>query len=105
MIDFGYNNRWIRLVKDILFVLLGGWLIWRGRVFGALVGIFALAWYGRDAYYQAKVLGQEKHYKAPETGPKPAAAPKDDKITVTNLSDAKEVNFIKETEDSSLRSE
>ena len=92
--NFGYNNRWIRLVKDLLFVALGVWLIVRSGVFGILLGALALYWYGRDAWFQIKVLWQEKHYKAPET---PTSAPKGDgKITVTNPSGVKEVDYNKE---------
>lgn len=95
MMNFGYNNRWIRLVKDLLFCALCIWFITMRRPFAMVVGILGLAWYGRDAWFQIKVLWQEKHYK-PATDTTPKAAPKDDKITVTNLSDAKEVNFEKE---------
>ena len=93
MMNFGYNNRWIRLVKDLLFVVVGCWLASRASFLAVLVGILAIFWYGRDAYYQAKVLWQEKHYKAPEDNPI-KTAPKDEKITLG--SDAKEVNFEKE---------
>ena len=86
MIDFAYNNRTIRLIKDILFVALGMWLVSRVSFLAVLVGIIAIFWYGRDAWFQAKVLWQEKHYKEPES-----------KIGKINLgSDAKEVNFEKE---------
>ncbi|MBR3405363.1 MAG: hypothetical protein IKG92_00465 [Bacteroidales bacterium] len=94
MMNFGYNNRWVRLVKDLLFCALCIWFITMRRPFAIVVGVLGLAWYGRDAWFQAKVLWQEKHYQAPQ--PDVKAAPKDDKITVTNLSDAKEVNFEKE---------
>ena len=80
MISFAYNNRTIRLIKDILFVALGMWLASRASFLAVLVGILAIFWYGRDAYYQAKVLWQEKHYNG--------------KISLG--SDAKEVNFEKE---------
>ena len=95
MMNFGYNNRWIRLVKDLLFAGLGAWLVSRTSFLAVLVGILAIFWYGRDAWFQIKVLWQEKHYKAPE--PSPKAAPREDgKITVTNPSDVKEVDFNKE---------
>ena len=95
MMNFGYNNRWIRLVKDLLFCALCIWFITMRRPFAVVVGVLGLTWYGRDAWFQIKVLWQEKHYK-PATDTTPKAAPKDDKITVTNLCDAKEVNFEKE---------
>lgn len=94
MMNFGYNNRWLRLVKDLLFVALGGWLVSRAGFFSVLVGALAIFWYGRDAWFQIKALWQEKHYKEPEPSP---TAPKDDgKITVTDLSDVKEVDFTKD---------
>ena len=37
--------------------------------------LMALAWYGRDAYYQAKVLWQEKHYVPKNETPRPGPAP------------------------------
>jgi hypothetical protein len=83
------------MVKDILFAAIGGWLIWRGGFFAVLLGVFALVWYGRDAYYQAKVLWQEKHY-VPQENPisRPTTSTDDGKITVTR--DAKEVEYEKE---------
>ena len=61
-----------------------------------IIGVLVLYWYGRDAYFQAKALWQEKHYK-PATDNTPKAEPKEDgKITVTDLSNTKEVNFEKE---------
>lgn len=133
MISFGYNNRWVRLVKDLLFVALCVWLVGRGNFFVMFFGAIGLYWYGRDAWFQAKALWQDKHYQpagngagngngpgtgtgtgygtGPRTGTgtgngngnnteakaKPDYRPEpDDKITVTNLSDAKEVDFEKE---------
>ena len=89
MMNIGYNNRWVRLIKDILFVGLACWIITRSSVLAVIIGAIGIAWYGRDAYYQIKALWQEKTFKR--------QAPADDgKITVTNLSDAKEVDFKKE---------
>ena len=95
MMNFGYNNRWVRLVKDIIFVAVAVLLIVRGRTLGMIVGLLAGYWYGRDAYLQAKVLWQEKTYKGPEPGIRKEEE-EDGKITVTNLQDAKEVDFEKE---------
>ena len=89
MMNIGYNNRWVRLIKDILFMCLAGWILTRSSVVAVILGALGLAWYGRDAYYQIKVLWQEKHYK-------PRIEENDDKVTITNLSDAKEVDFTKE---------
>ena len=48
MISFAYNNRTIRLIKDILFVALGMWLASRASFLAVLVGILAIFWYGRS---------------------------------------------------------
>ena len=100
MINIGYNNRWVRLIKDILFVALACWILSRGSVLAVILGAIGLAWYGRDAYYQIKALWQEKHYKprssAANDGPTTQTPPDDGKITVTDLSDAKEVDYTKE---------
>ena len=91
----GYNNRWLRLAKDILFVGLGAWLLCLRSIFAGFFGLLAILWYGRDAWFQIKVLWQEKHYKDPNQGPTVKPAPvKDDKITLTP--NAKEVDFKKE---------
>ena len=91
----GYNNRWVRLLKDLVFVAIGFFLVWRGGFFATMLGVFALLWYGRDAWYQIKVLWQEKHY-IPQDSPisRPTTTPDDGKITVTR--DAKEVDYEKE---------
>ncbi|MBR1699873.1 MAG: hypothetical protein IJ714_08845 [Bacteroidales bacterium] len=99
MTNFGYNNRWIRLVKDVVFVLIAVFLVVRGRTLGLILGLLFGYWYGRDAWYQIKAIWQEKTYKAPprqqQDGPV-TQAPADDKITVTDLTDAKEVEYRKE---------
>lgn len=95
-----YNNRTIRLVKDILFVALAVFLLTRPSIWAILFGALFAFWYGRDAYYQAKALWQEKHYKPKDTAPKPGPSQPsqtdDGKITVTDLSDVKEVDYKKE---------
>ena len=95
----GYNNRWIRLAKDLVFVALALLIAVRGRTVGFILGLLFGYWYGRDAYYQIKAIWQEKTYRAPQpekTDGPTTQAPADDKITVTNLQDAKEVDFEKE---------
>ena len=84
--------------KDVLFAAIGLWLVWRGGFIATLLGIFALVWYGRDAYYQAKALWQEKNYKAPGSTAdafRPSQTPpQNGKITLS--SDAKEAEYTKE---------
>ena len=99
--NFQYNNRTIRLIKDILFLALAIWLLTRLKFWAILIGALFAFWYGRDAYYQAKALWQEKHYRPKDTAPKPgpsqsSGSADDGKITVTDLSDAKEVHYEKE---------
>ena len=102
MMNIGYNNRWLRLAKDVLFVALAVWIATRHSILAVIIGVLGAFWYGRDAYYQAKALWQEKHYKAPEApkapkdGPTTQAPADDGKVTITNLSDAKEVDYTKE---------
>lgn len=97
--NIGYNNRWVRLIKDILFAALACWILTRNSILAVIIGVIALAWYARDAYYQILALWQEKHYKprteSPE-GPTMHSPADDGKITVTDLSDAKEVDYKKE---------
>ena len=98
MTNFGYNNRWIRLIKDVVFAAVCCWLFTRKGLLPVLVGAAGLYWYGRDAYYQAKALWQEKTYKAPprqeQAGPTTQAPSQDGKITLSN--DAKDAEYTKE---------
>ena len=110
MLNLGYNNRWVRLIKDLAFVGLAVWLASTRRPFAIFIALLAGYWYGRDAWFQAKALWQEKTYKAPEpqqtrsngpsaqaqAGPTIVTETEDSKITVTNLSDVKEVEFTKD---------
>ncbi len=85
------NNRWIRLVKDVVFVLLGLWIMARTRFFFALLGAATAIWYGRDAWLQAKALWQEKTYRPQKEVKKTA-----DNGKISLSPDAKEVDFEKE---------
>ncbi len=96
MLNLGYNNRWVRLIKDLVFVGLAVWLLSTRRPFAIFIALLAGYWYGRDAWFQAKALWQEKHY-VPKSSTQTTEAPaEDNKITITNLSEAKEVEFEKE---------
>ena len=88
------NNRWVRLVKDLLFVGLGLWLLCLGSLLAVFVGVLALLWYGRDAWFQGKVLWQEKHYKP--AGPAAKTPSREDGKIQVNPSEVKEVHFDKE---------
>ena len=94
MLNFGYNNRWLRLIKDILFVALCVWFLTFRSFFAVLIGIFGLSWYGRDAWFQIKALWQEKHFVPKDNNISRPASSEDGKITVS--SNAKEVEFRKE---------
>ena len=91
------------LGKDLLFLLLGVVLIVKGRFFGAVVGVLALLWYGRDFSFRIKQLGQtaeprrdpvERPSETKRTEDTPIVD--DGRIQVTDLSGAKEVDFEKE---------
>ena len=93
----------LTLGKDLLFILVALFLIVKGRFLGAIFGVLALLWYGRDFSFRIKQLGQTK-----EPGRDPVERPSeprrsadgpvvdDGKIQVTDLSGAKEVDFEKE---------
>ena len=46
------NHTLITLGKDTLFILIALFLIVKGRFLGALLGVAALFWYGRDFWYR-----------------------------------------------------
>lgn len=95
MPNLGYNNRWVRLIKDLVFVSVCAWFLTFQSFFAVLVGVLGLCWYGRDAWFQAKALWQEKHYVPQDNNiSRPTTTPDDGKITVTR--DAKEVDYEKE---------
>ena len=100
MFSFGYRDRKWRIFKDICFSLVGVVLIWKGSILGVIIGAAALAWYGYDCILQCKALKAEKDAAAQQDQPTRSSGPstpsQDGKITITDLSDAKEVNFEKE---------
>ena len=92
------------LGKDILFILVSLFLIVRVRRIGAILGILGLIWYGRDLLFRAKMFvgakasGRdtvERRSEPRRTEDAPTVVD-DGKIQVTDLSDAKEVDFEKE---------
>ena len=97
------QHTWLTLGKDLLFILIALFLIVKGRFLGAVIGVLALVWYGRDFSFRIKQLGASK-----EPGRDPVERPAeqkrqdgtpivdDGKIQVTDLSGAKEVDFEKE---------
>ena len=95
--NIGYNNRWVRLIKDVLFVGLAIWILLHKNWLAVFVGLLGAYWYGRDAYFQIKALWQEKTFKPQEPKSNITTEPADDgKISVTDLSDVKEVEYEKE---------
>ena len=97
------NHTLLTLGKDLLFILVALFLIVRGRFLGAVFGILALLWYGRDFWYRVKYLVGTKEPKRDTVEP-PAESKRqedapivdDGRIQVTDLSGAKEVDFEKE---------
>ena len=97
MFTFGYRDRKWRIVKDICFVAVAILLLVRGGTFGIILGALAAYWYGRDLYVQVQALRAEKPAREPEIKTSGTKSASDSgKITITDLSDAKEVNFEKE---------
>ena len=93
----------LTLGKDLLFILVAIFLIVKGRFLGAIVGVLALLWYGRDFSFRIRQLGQAKDsgrdsVKRPTDSQRSSDTPIEDngKIQVTDLSGAKEVDFEKE---------
>ena len=97
------NHTLLTLGKDLLFILVALFLVVRGRFLGAVIGILAIVWYGRDFWYRVKYLVASKDPKR-DTVEHPGEQKKtentpivdDGKIQVTDLSGAKEVDFEKE---------
>ena len=93
----------LTLGKDFLFILVALFLIVKGRFLGAVIGVLALLWYGRDFSFRIKQLGQTKDpgrdpVERPSEPRRPDDTPivDDGKIQVTDLSGAKEVDYEKE---------
>ena len=96
------NHTLLVLGKDLLFILLALLLIVKGRFLGAVFGILALLWYGRDLWYRGKAFlasaAPKRDVERPTEPKRPDDTPfvDDGKIQVTDLSGAKEVDFEKE---------
>ena len=93
----------LTLGKDLLFILVALFLIVKGRFLGAVVGVLALLWYGRDFSFRIRQLGQSDGSKRDNVERPSETRRADDtpivdagKIQVTDLSGAKEVDFEKE---------
>ena len=93
----------LTLGKDLLFILVALFLIVKGRFLGAVIGVLALLWYGRDFSFRIRQLGQtadsrRDNVERPSETRRPEDSPiiDDGKIQVTDLSGAKEVDFEKE---------
>ena len=93
----------LALGKDLLFILIALFLIVRVRRLGAVIGVLALIWYGRDFWYRIRQLQASKDPRR-EPVERPSEQKRTDdtpivddgKIQVTDLSGAKEVDFEKE---------
>lgn len=94
MFSFGYRDKTWRIIVDICLILAGALLLWRGRFFGGILGIILLLWNGYDLYLLYKMNKARKEQA--HTAEPPQTSAQDGKITVTDLSDAKEVNYEKE---------
>jgi len=100
------DNTLLVLVKDVLFIVVGCFLILKTRFFGTLIGALAIIWYGRDLWYRGKawIGSREPKHDTVERPSGTREEPRDNDapiiddgtIQVTDLSDAKEVEFEKE---------
>jgi len=97
------NHTLLTLGKDLLFILVALFLIVKGRFLGAVFGVLALVWYGRDLWYRGKALLGSKESGRDGVERTPQQKRQDDtpivsdgKIQVTDLSGAREVDFEKE---------
>ena len=97
------NHTLLVLGKDLLFILVALFLIVKGRFLGAVFGVLAFVWYGRDFWYRGKAFLSsrpkndtvERKSEPRRTEDAPIVVD-DGKIQVTDLSGAKEVDFEKE---------
>ena len=98
------RNTLLVLGKDLLFIVLGCFLIVKGRFLGAVIGVLAIIWYGRDLMFRARLFLGAKESKRdtverksePRRTEDAPTIVDDGKIQVTDLSDAEEVDFEKE---------
>ena len=91
------KQRYWTIIKDVVFILLGILLISVGGFFGAIFGMLAIGWYGWQLYANIQLLRLEKQRTKKEEGaPVRTPSPEEGKITVTDLSRAKEVEYEKE---------
>ena len=97
------KNTLLVIGKDILFIVLACVLVIKGRFLGAVIGVLFILWYGRDLMYRFRMVKGEQELRR-DTVERPAETRRSDdapvvddgKIQVTDLSDAKEVDFEKE---------
>ena len=97
------QHTWLTLGKDLLFILIALFLIVKVKRFGAILGVLALIWYGRDFWYRIKQIQASREPRR-EPVERPSETKRaddtpivdDGKIQVTDLSGAKEVDFEKE---------
>ena len=96
MFTFGYTSRKSRVLKASLVLLIGLLLL------GTRIGLWiiiggVLVFIGvRDLLVIAREKELEKEANKPEPKERPQDVPEEGKITITDLSDAKEVDFTKE---------
>ena len=101
MFGINFMDRTWRIVKDILFIALGVVLMVKGGFFPFLLGTLAMIWYGKNLLMMVAVARIEKQArKAVDANNNKAdvSRPKspEGKIQVTDLTQAREVDFEKE---------
>ncbi|MBO4341186.1 MAG: hypothetical protein J5835_07150 [Bacteroidales bacterium] len=85
-----------RITKDIIFIIIAVMLIATGRFLPILFGLVVITWYGWDLYHLVRAMVLEKKAAKAAQSSTPSPSRDDGRITLTNKSDIREVNYEKE---------
>ncbi len=96
MFTFGYTSRKSRVLKASLVLLIGLLLLGTRMGLWIIIGGVLVFIGVRDLLFLAREKDLEKEAKKPEPKEKAQDVSEEGKITITDLSDAKEVDFTKE---------
>lgn len=101
MMTFSYRDPKWQIFKDLCFTAAGVWMLTWDSFLARVLGLVLIIYYLRDVFLQIRVLRYQKRQERQERGQEDSGietepVQDDGKITVTDLSDAKEVDFRKE---------
>ncbi len=98
MFTFGYTSRKSRILKAVVVLVVGLLLMGLRRPFGIILGGVFVFIACRDLMVIAreKELEKKQADREERAERKPSDTPEEGKIKITDLSDAKEVDFTKE---------